>query len=199
MNISPILLALDAGNGLKRDAKNVSDALLRPCGAEDGARLFLGQLGLPVCDTTRRTALRCHIPQVVGCRAKEHVVRIDAGPNVAFVADEKTVSDGAVLVFPREAMRSHKARPDVKNAVSAKVLAARPQNATGWVGHRPARQPLANWHVARRAFSVRVAHSLFRPPVAIAGQGRCSRVNAARPAFYTIQSVAHTLAVITHD
>lgn len=67
--------------------------------------LCTGELGFMVSLSNERASLGDHIGSIVSCRAKKHVIGIDAGRIIASVTHEQVGADWTAKKLPCEAMR----------------------------------------------------------------------------------------------
>lgn len=111
---------LDRADCLLRDAVDFGQLAL-----EEARRAYLrNQNGrefcLPLPDSRTRTAATFGVPvgHVLGMRAEEQVIRIDASRIVAAMADAQVIRDRAAMDFPCEPVREHSAPRDFDPPVS---------------------------------------------------------------------------------
>src|SRR5271166_3333772 len=102
----PSFSPFDAADLCLADAVLNRDFLLRADVPADSTDLLLGQLGLAVFDAPLSclAAFCVSVGHVIGVSAEKHVIRSDAGPDIAVVADAEALGDGAVVEFPSEAV-----------------------------------------------------------------------------------------------
>lgn len=189
LNTIPTLTAPDATNLSFGNPKTNGDAVFSfSCGA-NRFDLFRRQFGF-ASRITQGSALGLSafgvpINGVVFVRSKEKMVNIHAGACVARMTNAHFVRDGAFYTLPRQAVRAPILSAPRKHAVATFCKPRSPQDAARGRRLRIVRKPFGNCPFAGdKRFSVRL-HSLNCSTKAIVGQGRISRVNADRPAFYS--------------
>lgn len=132
LDMTPCLAAFDQADVGLRDPVLPSDSSLRSPVRTNSQNLLSREERLSVLLSIhpRIAALCDHVGVVASKCVKEHVVRIDATPYIAFVANEKAVWNGAVYQFPRRAMRQGRSCSLAVHSVSARVAMRDPKSAT---------------------------------------------------------------------
>jgi len=161
--------------------------------------LFGGEFGLPCGEAKGQpfclSPLSVPVNSVVFVRPEEQVIDIHAMACVAGVTNTQPSRNRTICVLPCQSVRATILPPPGKNAIPTFGQSRRPQNAPRRSRSRIVRQPFCDGPFARdKGFSVRL-HSLNCSKKAIAGQGRTSRVNANRPAFYSTTTAIKAIGI----
>ena len=131
MQMSPYLSTPNQADQRHRDAVVSRDEAQDPCIGADSSRLGFGKLRVSISRAAKwaLSALRVTISHVVGVGSKEQMIGIDAGSNVAGMADVHSVWNGAVMYLPRHLVRSPRSVGVLKSAVATGIDEGLPQPA----------------------------------------------------------------------
>jgi hypothetical protein len=131
LDVPPSFAAFDVADCGSRDAIVSGNATSGSCIGTNGENVTVCQfsdrvrLSLAVCSAP----LGVHVSDVVGNRAKEQMVRIDAKPNVALVTDKEAWRDGPPVELPRRSMSKDPLLFGYVRSIAPLRLATHPQKA----------------------------------------------------------------------
>lgn len=180
------------------DSKAITSAERRQrvCGSPDFDYIGRSDLRIGYPFAVLVSPLHNLVRGVVGVRAKEQVVRVDAGAIVAAMTDKQSVWNLAVMALVREAVRILETVTNAQYRVAGSCVTAPANMAAGqgfWNG--VVVQPLRNGPMIRHLelFTVRVSH-YFAPYQRRMVRARGGGANAARARLFSTTKIQRSTA-----
>ncbi len=170
-------------DGGGRNAKSSSNCGMRSGHISDRFCLFIGEFSVwPALAVLFSLSFLCdHIRKIISAGSKPQMIGIDAGRNIAAMADKKTIRDRSAMGNPSRSVGGQPLSIKAEHSIAAMDFIGVPQNAAIWLWLRMKSQFLGKRNLARReaistfwfsqdrlrsAIAVRVGYgvcALFRP------------------------------------